>query len=1242
MSRAEIPGIVVPGTITNIYNRPVLRNPDGSYSTTSSFSFEEDGREVLIPSVIEGKRLSEKAAIAHYRRTGEHLGKFDSPKSADRYATDLHNRQAAYGQRRDSMPKGSPPTWDFIDRQLDQNLPTADRDKIRNHYFDTYIAPKVRSGYSVEDTRQAFLKNTEKPLPPLGERLGGLVTHMAIETAAFAGLSALFGPMSAGLSRTLLGAGDAATIAARIGRGGMAMATMNALEASDGDRVRAGVRGAALGAAWELGYGAVFGFGEKAIRGAEADAISGVPARREAAGAMAPGQRFTRRPSVTVEPSIDVRFRRGVPLEERRLPPAPPGVREPLQIPERVEMGAEQMGTARGSGGRVRRLFEAPGEVLNKEFAETQVAKVEEARGKGFLMSPPAVSARRPGLWVQAKTATGEALEIPVKKGFEQDAITQVESLLEAGGSMDQVQAHPASQARMTDFLRHFARKTEEEDFGMRMKIFPASMANAEKTAVQLNKMGLRGTVIDESTVRVGPESPMLKMQKANQRIQNAKQFVAEGNKAKLDVAEGQDGKDLFRIGEIRTTLHTPLEARQQAGIQSKALYDELHHLQGEIGARHGIRNRADIGQLGLRYFEQKVSGEDVKAADMLKTYPGERGTIGERPPAGNREPSGVLKGYRKAIPASEKFIWDPDEQDLYTMAGRTKERPVSRTKVLEQAGEELGFTGAAIRTPEGPMRILTKDADKQTMYHEGLHDGGEHAGIRHDQLEISAGARKTSMDLGRGLRRDYPESYTQIPGYQLLDEAFAHAAEAIRFNDTERLAELAADNTSIAHVRNFVRETSEKALDAIADDTVPIRAYQRRLNDLLRRTSPAITDTLDQASIHGYQTWFDPELGKWVMRDGEGRELWKNQLNDVWDEIHNADPTVQIPDTLHMAYFKGFKGPAVPRGAEPNSTVPGTPEIWHIGSGLQALSHLSRPALDWVSAIQKKIVREGSTFDIFNPVADLLAATRPSAARADDMGVELDKIMKGVSGSKFADYGEVYSRPAEEWGRHAAALKLDAKDLDVLHHVAEWERKEVADGRLSLADTLRAMRHVRDVSGDLGRVNITGPVRDAIKNSHLGESLNMKEVLQWMKRTNYERAIEPELKAYDEAVKRFVTANPNIKYPFDNLRRYILSMPDASQRLMNDFMDGVQATANRWAEKLNKTLPKETQIPKFDFSGGAWPTLRALMYTAGLGGRPAVAIRDAFQATQAMVAIGPLAFAKGMARAMTKEGRAL
>jgi hypothetical protein len=87
-------GMVEQGNITNLYDRPVLKNPDGSVSTTSSMSFSEDGREILIPTVVNGKRLTAKQAIEHYHKTGEHLGKFATPEEADRYAENLHNEQA--------------------------------------------------------------------------------------------------------------------------------------------------------------------------------------------------------------------------------------------------------------------------------------------------------------------------------------------------------------------------------------------------------------------------------------------------------------------------------------------------------------------------------------------------------------------------------------------------------------------------------------------------------------------------------------------------------------------------------------------------------------------------------------------------------------------------------------------------------------------------------------------------------------------------------------------------------------------------------------------------------------------------------------------------------------------------------------------------------------------------------------------------------------------------------------------
>ncbi len=90
-------GLIEPGNITNLYNRPVLKNPDGTWSTTSSASWNIGGLEVLLPTVVDGKRLTSDEAIARYKRTGQHLGKFATPQAADYYAQKLHESQEAMG-----------------------------------------------------------------------------------------------------------------------------------------------------------------------------------------------------------------------------------------------------------------------------------------------------------------------------------------------------------------------------------------------------------------------------------------------------------------------------------------------------------------------------------------------------------------------------------------------------------------------------------------------------------------------------------------------------------------------------------------------------------------------------------------------------------------------------------------------------------------------------------------------------------------------------------------------------------------------------------------------------------------------------------------------------------------------------------------------------------------------------------------------------------------------------------------
>ena len=64
----------------DLYNRPPVQNEDGSTSTVRSLSFQdEDGREVLIPTVVGDRVVSDEEAIQHYLQTRQHLGKFANP-----------------------------------------------------------------------------------------------------------------------------------------------------------------------------------------------------------------------------------------------------------------------------------------------------------------------------------------------------------------------------------------------------------------------------------------------------------------------------------------------------------------------------------------------------------------------------------------------------------------------------------------------------------------------------------------------------------------------------------------------------------------------------------------------------------------------------------------------------------------------------------------------------------------------------------------------------------------------------------------------------------------------------------------------------------------------------------------------------------------------------------------------------------------------------------------------------------
>lgn len=90
----KVPGLVELGNI-DLSNRPRVKNPDGSISTVRTISIGIPQGEVLIPTVVGNRVVSDAEAIARFHKTGQHFGIYANPAAANAAAQRLHRQQAS-------------------------------------------------------------------------------------------------------------------------------------------------------------------------------------------------------------------------------------------------------------------------------------------------------------------------------------------------------------------------------------------------------------------------------------------------------------------------------------------------------------------------------------------------------------------------------------------------------------------------------------------------------------------------------------------------------------------------------------------------------------------------------------------------------------------------------------------------------------------------------------------------------------------------------------------------------------------------------------------------------------------------------------------------------------------------------------------------------------------------------------------------------------------------------------------
>jgi len=616
----------------------------------------------------------------------------------------------------------------------------------------------------------------------------------------------------------------------------------------------------------------------------------------------------------------------------------------------------------------------------------------------------------------------------------------------------------------------------------------------------------------------------------------------------------------------------------------------------------------------------------------------------------------------QKILPGAGAFFYPGDYKNILKEVGIK----VEDIGVAKEGSPSIFYQG---RGGEGFSAALPT---RSHAYHENLHlhvYGIDPEYFNTAEFATRLGKVGKSMQTMRSISEGLKNwAYPDYPAGTVMEEAFVHAATAIRTGDAEWLAQMAHWDTSVEDVTKMVHDTSYNLLNASrrAVDDMGIRVAARRMEDLVRRTSTNVSHSLMEEANNLHHTVFqeltstDQEVWKIMAQDGTTQIA--NDLREVHDWLEKqAKGTDMIPSASIDMELRGVRGPFIAEGLKASNEPP-MPNIAPTDdmkfTGWSTLSSFWRPMTDWMATVDRKFneAYKGKykipLYETYKNVDNAFRDGQEWLKLRHDQAAE---FLKGVDSKKLHDYFEMLTVDPKYWDNFGKKLKMDEKDMENIQKADKWFRDLQSESNIGIFNYLRNdLGRLRNFNFDTQFVwrNLDSSEHASFfhrgilngsfepKDNHLGRFADyvMRGTFNKIYMDAPLRELEKlkDLKAEDG---RYVLGT--IKAPIENYINYMKGIPDITQRAMMKTVGDFQRFLGDKFKELNKHLPKQFQLPEeFNYPGQAVNKLMGLSYVAGLGLRASIPIRDALQVlTTALPVLGPKKMFAGLTKALTTKG---